>query len=89
MNILQEHFSSEKTNVSTIVLHLNYNLDYTITFVFVCMLQYDELFWEVMMPEWSVALFMSSFNMDREEAINRINLQIQISEARLEESDDL
>lgn len=45
------------------------------------MLQYEELFWEVMMPEWSLALFMSSFKMDRKEAIKRIELQIKILEA--------
>lgn len=35
------------------------------------------------MPEWTVALFMSTFKMNRTEALDRLRLQVQISESKL------
>lgn len=37
--------------------------------------QYDTLFLELMIPEWTLAVYMQRHSLDREAAIERINAQ--------------
>lgn len=38
-------------------------------------LQFTDLFFEQMVPEWSLAIFMEKFSMNRQEAVEKIQQQ--------------